>query len=669
MDYDEHSLNSMPTMGPGRDVSTKRPPFPDEPSLGSARTMGGRTTPPHGRFRPGDVLLGRYTVLAVLGEGGMGIVYKCMDTVGGIEVALKCLPPELSRNESEMEGIRENYAIVARLHHSAISGLRQLEKDPDFGEYYLVMDLAKGEDLSTILHRRRGAPMPLDEALAILRPLASALDYAHGEQVLHRDVKPANVKVDGKHIQLLDFGLAAEVRSSMSRVSLRGHTGSSGTPAYMAPEQWEARRQSAATDQYSLAVMAYEMLSGYRPFDTDNMELLKSAVLARAPEEIEGLPAHVNAALLKALAKNPKDRFASCTEFVESCFEPQRTQSPQRKEEGRADLRVGRNIDNVGYGRDGARPSPASAVSEADVLRRKLALTRSLKAISAEDRADNEFAKFVEKAKDELAVAEEACKLGRFAVAAESLNVAEKALFDLQTAKQAREEAERNAREEAERQAREEAERKVREAAERKAREEAARRAWKEARRKAKEEVREEAERKAREETERKMEVNTVRMDHSEASPVLLLSATVNHVEVSGATLSIWGQNIALPAKLELDYGTGFGPGDITFTDGNHIDYAATMGELQVDWRGERSVSVPLTVKGGNSGRMSGAFVLRTPLREESMSILRVILAIIFPPLAVIDRGWGSVLIVFLLTCIGWVPGVIAALVILNKKK
>ena len=125
----------------------------------------------------------------------MGVVYKCLDQVGGIEVAVKCLPPELSRNEGEMEGIRENYGIVAKLHHSAISGLRQLERDPASGEYYLVMDLAEGEDLSAILRRRRGRPMPLEEALAILRPLASALDYAHGERVLHRDVKPANVKV------------------------------------------------------------------------------------------------------------------------------------------------------------------------------------------------------------------------------------------------------------------------------------------------------------------------------------------------------------------------------------------------------------------------------------------------------------------------------------------
>jgi formylglycine-generating enzyme required for sulfatase activity len=342
MDFDEKSLGSTPTMVGGTDGGAGRSDkLRDYVSIGSTTTMAGRTAPLRGRLRPGDSLLGRYTVLAELGEGGMGVVYKCLDTVGGIEVAVKCLPPELSRNEAEMEGIRENYAIVARLHHSAISGLRQLEKDPDFGEYYLVMDLARGEDLSTILRRRRGSPMSPDEALAILRPLAAALDYAHGEKVLHRDVKPGNVKVEtlvaGKshtetqrhkeggatsssepHVQLLDFGLAAEVRSSMSRVSLRGHVGSSGTPAYMAPEQWEARRQSAATDQYSLAVMAYQMLSGALPFDADDQDLLRRAVLSRPPDPVAELPRAANAALLRALAKDPMDRFPSCQAFVEA---------------------------------------------------------------------------------------------------------------------------------------------------------------------------------------------------------------------------------------------------------------------------------------------------------------------------------------------------------------
>ena len=325
------SFPSMPTLHgggashPGEPSRGADASAPD--SLDSMKTMRGRTTPRGERLRVGDVLLGRYTVLSELGQGGMGVVYKCLDNVGGIEVALKCLPPELSRNEAEMEGIRENYAIVARLHHPAISGLRNLEKDPDSGEYHLVMDLAEGENLSTIMNHRRGEPMPLPEALAILRPLASALDYAHSEKVLHRDVKPANVKVDSHggasrpgepRVQLLDFGLAAEVRSSMSRVSLRGHVGTSGTPAYMAPEQWEARSQSAATDQYALAVVAYQMLSGHLPFDADDPDLLRRAVLSRVPDSVPGLPRGANAALLRALAKDPAARFPSCGEFVEA---------------------------------------------------------------------------------------------------------------------------------------------------------------------------------------------------------------------------------------------------------------------------------------------------------------------------------------------------------------
>ena len=335
-------------------------------SIESQRTMRGDAPAPVRRLRAGDMLLARYTVLSELGEGGMGVVYKCLDKVGGIEVAVKCLPPELSRNEGEMEGIRENYGIVAKLHHSAISGLRQLERDPVSGEYYLVMDLAEGEDLSAILRRRRGRPMPLAEALAILRPLASALDYAHGERVLHRDVKPANVKVrpaaepgGAPCVQLLDFGLAAEVRSSMSRVSMRGHGGTSGTPAYMAPEQWEARRPDFRTDQYALAVVAYQMLAGFLPFDSEDTDVLRRAVLSRAPDPIPGLPRAANAALLRALAKDPKERFPTCAAFVEAL--EGRDGSTSRPPDGRA---VGASLPETarGEGREEARAEIAESV-------------------------------------------------------------------------------------------------------------------------------------------------------------------------------------------------------------------------------------------------------------------------------------------------------------------
>ncbi|MBP5543612.1 MAG: protein kinase [Kiritimatiellae bacterium] len=194
MDIGDNSLGSAATMAEGN-AAVQFMPY-DEPSLGSAPTLPGGAGRRPNRPAPGDDLLGRYTVLEELGQGGMGVVYKCLDREGGIEVAIKCLPPEVTRIRDELEEIRENYQIVARLHHSSISGLRYLERDSASGDYYVVMDLAEGEDLSRILRRRRGRPMPLHEALDILRPVAAALDYAHGEGVLHRDVKPANVKVE-----------------------------------------------------------------------------------------------------------------------------------------------------------------------------------------------------------------------------------------------------------------------------------------------------------------------------------------------------------------------------------------------------------------------------------------------------------------------------------------
>ena len=125
-------------------------------------------------IRPGDVIAGRYVVECVLGEGGMGIVYQCLDRVGGVKVAVKCLPPEVSRNADEMEYIRANYRLVADLHHPNIAGARTLEKDEATGEYYLVMDLAQGVSLKRWMKRN---PQATTEAkLAILRQVAAALD-------------------------------------------------------------------------------------------------------------------------------------------------------------------------------------------------------------------------------------------------------------------------------------------------------------------------------------------------------------------------------------------------------------------------------------------------------------------------------------------------------------
>jgi serine/threonine protein kinase len=269
-----------------------------------------------GAFAPGDVIAGRYVVESIIGEGGMGIVYQCLDRVGGVKVAVKCLPPEVSRNADEMEDIRDNYRLVADLHHPNIAGARTLEVDGATGDYYLVMDLARGMSLKRWM--KRNPRSATEGKLAVLRQVAAALDYAHAQKVIHRDVKPENVMVDDEGgVKVLDFGLAAQIRSSQSRTS-NTVTSKGGTPGYKSPEQWLGRPQRAAADVYSFGVLAYWMLSGHLPFDGDDLAVLGHAVLTAPVEPIPDLPAHVNAALAKALAKEPNERFASCGAVVDA---------------------------------------------------------------------------------------------------------------------------------------------------------------------------------------------------------------------------------------------------------------------------------------------------------------------------------------------------------------
>ncbi len=506
MDFEDASLNSARTMA-GNDLSA-------EPTLNSARTMVGGA-----EGLPSLGLVDQYSLVRKLGGGGFGVVYLARDTVSRVDVALKTLHPLLKNSPEEMENLRAKFALVRGLRHPNIAAplvlhpVRQVAIDEDAirrelrlspGDSVMVMDYAPGVTLSKWRKQFPGGVVPLSHVLEIGRQLASALDYAHSEKIIHRDIKPANIVVETREdaslrARILDFGLAAEIRSSMSQVS--NETGdTSGTRPYMSPEQWLGRRQNGRTDQYAFACVLYELLAGEPPFagvfETGDPIIMRTAVEHDAPEEIDDVPSPINAALLRALAKNPKDRFASCAELV----------AAMGAQKGSA----------AGIGKDVPEPpaNPAGrqtrgeqqAVSEAEVLRRKVVLARELKKISDEDRADKEFSIFYLQAETEFEAAEEAIKLDKFAAAGECLNRAIGELDKLVQAKKdrvAREEAERKAREEAERKAREEAERKARAEAERKAREEEERKAREEEERKA----REEEERKEREEAERRAQI------------------------------------------------------------------------------------------------------------------------------------------------------------------
>ncbi len=318
----------------------------DESSIGDNATIG----------RQGITLghVDQYELVRELGGGGFGVVFLARDTVSGIEVAVKGLPPIVKNNEEELEQIRRNFALVSKLHHPNIAAALVLHRARDVhyeleqvrqslrvvsGDTLMVMTYAPGVTLSKWRKQFPEGRVPVKQAIDVCQQIASAMDYAHGEKVVHRDIKPANVMIETRRrmseagkvsyeelqmrlaVKVLDFGLAAEIRSSMNRVSqATGDT--SGTRPYMAPEQWAGKKQDGRTDQYALAVLFYELVSGEVPFagafETGDPVVMMAAVERNTPETLPMLSAAQNAALARALSKNPAQRYECCSAFAEA---------------------------------------------------------------------------------------------------------------------------------------------------------------------------------------------------------------------------------------------------------------------------------------------------------------------------------------------------------------
>jgi tetratricopeptide (TPR) repeat protein/predicted Ser/Thr protein kinase len=261
---------------------------------------------------PGTLLAGRYELLEVLGKGGMGAVYKARDIELDRLVALKVIRPELAEDPKTLLRFKQELILARQVTHKNV--IRIFDLGTQDGTKFITMEFVEGRDLSHLLTERRFRPR---EAAQIMRQVSRALEAAHAEGVIHRDLKPQNIMVDNAgRVLVMDFGLARSVE--MSGLTQTGTV--LGTPAYMSPEQAQGGVLDERSDLFSLGVIFYELLTGQLPFQADTIwgTLLKRtegpppAPISIIPD----LPAPLSDIVMKCLAIDPAERLQTATEFA-----------------------------------------------------------------------------------------------------------------------------------------------------------------------------------------------------------------------------------------------------------------------------------------------------------------------------------------------------------------
>ncbi|MEM8998019.1 MAG: serine/threonine-protein kinase, partial [Acidobacteriota bacterium] len=275
----------------------------------------------------GHILADRFTIVRMLGSGGMGEVFEADDSVLHEPVALKVVRARSGGSDRELLRLRREVQLARRVTHRNVCRMYDLiqHRSADGTTLDLVsMELLPGETLRRYLHRR--SRLALGEALPIARQVARGLHAAHSLGIVHRDLKPANVMLvrekDGLRVAITDFGLARRVdHGTHHEPALTQEGRLIGTPAYMAPEQVNGGATSAATDVYSFGIMLYEMLSGQLPFDGDNPWQMAISRLTREPLDIAsrlpGLDARVVEVVRRCMERRPADRFDSMLPVLE----------------------------------------------------------------------------------------------------------------------------------------------------------------------------------------------------------------------------------------------------------------------------------------------------------------------------------------------------------------
>ena len=281
------------------------------------KRMSSTYNPAGGTFtglEAGMVLRDRYEIVALRGQGAFGAVYKAVDR--GLDeprtVAVKLIHPMVAADAIALKNVKREVAIARSLGHPSIVRVWDLVQWRDFT--FIVMDYIDGPNLTDLRAEQEGYRFSPEAALKYLGDIASGLDYLHGQDptVIHRDLKPSNVLIEKRtdRVIITDFGLAREIKDTMSRVS---GAATSGSPPYMAPEIWDNESPTVRIDVYALGVMAYEMFSGELPFKGPDYGYQHRSIEAKP---VGGLSDALNRTILKALTKNPEGRCASAGEFV-----------------------------------------------------------------------------------------------------------------------------------------------------------------------------------------------------------------------------------------------------------------------------------------------------------------------------------------------------------------
>lgn len=260
----------------------------------------------HGRFLPGTVIGKRYRIVALLGRGGMGEVYRADDLELGQSVALKFLPERLGRDEAALDRFRGEVRLARQVSHPNVC--RVYDMGQVDGDYFLSMEYVDGEDLGLLL--KRIGRFPSDRAIGVARQLCLGLAAAHEKGVLHRDLKPANVMVDGRgKLLITDFGLA-ELSGGVAARDIR-----SGTPAYMAPEQLAGREVTERSDIYSLGLVLHEVFTGKPVWEANTLaELFEKRRHTPTPSpssHVESLDPAVERVIQRCLQADPARRPSS----------------------------------------------------------------------------------------------------------------------------------------------------------------------------------------------------------------------------------------------------------------------------------------------------------------------------------------------------------------------